>query len=233
MTATTASNETDSVKHTVDKLVAEAGYGNDASVTTVLLNAINYFKEYVADWKASNQTQDEYFSLLNATTWQGTDIDTANAWRSWEYQVCTEWGYFQTGDTPANIMPLVSRTLDLDYMSFPCKAGFNITTPPDTDKVNKYGGFDIEYPRLAIIGGNADPWRPATPLADNARKRKSTTEKPVLEIAHAVHHWEENGLFPNETTPILPPNQIVYAQQFIKDFVIEWLKGMCSCLSYV
>lgn len=125
-------------------------------------------------------------------------------------------------------MPLVSRTLDIEYLTYFCKAAFNITTPPDIEKVNKYGGFDIEYSRLAIIGGNADPWKPSTPFALGADARNSTTEKPWLQIAHAVHHWEENGIFPNETTPLLPPNQVVYAQQFIKNFVIEWLKGECE-----
>lgn len=191
-----------------------------------MLNAIGYFREtQVAYQNASGLSQDQYFTQLNATKWQQDGIDQ-QGWRSWYYQVCTEWGYIQTGNTPPDIKPLVSRTLDLEYLTVFCRDAFNISTPPDVEKVNKYGGFDIEYPRLAIIGGNADPWKPATPLADAAEPRDSTTEKPVLEIAHAVHHWEENGIFPNETTPILPPNQVVYAQQFLKNFVIDWLKGM-------
>lgn len=92
-------------------------------------------------------------------------------------------------------------------------------------EVNKYGGIDIEYDRLAIIGGNADPWKYATPLADKRRKQKSTPNKPVLEIEPAVHYWEVRGLFPNETTTKLPPPQIVHAQNFIKDFVKDWMKG--------
>ena len=92
--------------------------------------------------------------------------------------------------------------------------------------MNKYGNFSIEYDRLAIVGGNADPWRPATPLADRAPKRANTIEKPFWEIAHGVHHWEENGIFPNQTTPLLPPYPVIWAQQYIKNFVIEWLKGM-------
>jgi hypothetical protein len=40
-----------------------------------------------------------------------------------------------------------------------------------------------------------------------------------------VHHWEENGIFPNETTSLLPPAQVVYAQQFLKNFVVDWVAG--------
>jgi hypothetical protein len=210
----------------VQKLVAAAGYKNDTAVENTILNAIAYYGETsVAAWKESNETQNAVFGQLNATFYEATDLDAANSWRSWAYQVCTEWGYIQTGNTPADIMPLVSRTVDLEYLTVQCRDGFNITSPPDLWEVNKYGNYSIEYERLAIIGGNADPWRPATPLAFGEGTRNSTTEKPWLEIAHGVHHWEENGIFANETTPELPPPQIVYAQQFLKNFVVDWVKG--------
>jgi hypothetical protein len=174
-------------------------------------------------------TQDEYFTQLNDTFWQQDDL-AQQTWRSWSYQVCTEWGYIQTGNTPPEIQPLVSRAMDLEYGTYFCRASFNISSPPNVTEVNKYGAFDIEYDRLAIIGGNADPWKQATPLAEGARKRESTSNKPFHEIAHAVHHWEENGIFENQTTPTLPPNQVVYAQQFIKNFVLDWLEGMLCYL---
>jgi hypothetical protein len=203
-----------------------AGYEPETGTENVLLNAINYFGvSSVSAWNESGETQDQYYSLLNASSYDVTDLELYD-YRSWPYQVCTEWGYIQTGDTPKDIMPLVSRLIDLEYGTVSCRLGFNMSTPPDTDQVNKYGNFSIEYPRLAIIGGNADPWRPATPLADEAPERNSTTEEPVLLISHAVHHWEENGIFPNETTPILPPNQIVYAQEFLVNFVMAWMQGM-------
>jgi len=137
----------------------------------------------------------------------------------------TEWGYIQTGNTPPGILPLISRTLDLEFLTAFCPAAFNVTTPPDISRVDKYGGFDIEYPRLAIIGGEADPWKSATPLADNARKRNDTIEKPFhLMTGGSVHHWDENGVFANETTPTTPPTFVVWAQQWEKNFVVEWLK---------
>ncbi|KAF2002147.1 peptidase S28 [Amniculicola lignicola CBS 123094] len=221
---TTLINSTqEALRPTVKGLLAAAEYKSDTGVENIILNSIRYYSSVVTSWKASGQTQDNYFTTLNATVYKADSI-SQQEWRCWDYQVCTEWGYIQTGNTPKSIMPIVSRLLDVEYLTFFCRAAFGIDHPPDVEQVNKYGAFDIEYPRLAIIGGNADPWKPATPLADAARKRKSSTEKPVLEIAHAVHHWEENGVFPNETTALLPPNQVVYAQQFLKEFVVEWLK---------
>ncbi|KAF2278921.1 uncharacterized protein EI97DRAFT_223332 [Westerdykella ornata] len=215
---------TESLRPKVQSILAAASYPPSTASENILLNAINYFDvAYVSRWRSTNQTQDQFFTWLDDSFWANDGIDQ-QGWRSWMWQVCTEWGYIQTGNTPPHIKPLISRAIDLEYAAYPCRPAFNITSPPNVTEVNKYGGYDIEYERLAIIGGNADPWKPATPLADKARRRRSTTEKPVLEIAHGVHHWEENGVFDNQTSPILPPNQVVYAQQFVRDFVVEWLK---------
>lgn len=92
-------------------------------------------------------------------------------------------------------MPLISRSIDLEYLSIICRDAFNITTPPDVEVVNKYGGFDISYPRLAIIDGEADPWRPATPHAPTAPPRLSTVEEPFLLIEGGVHHCESCPLY--------------------------------------
>ena len=125
---------------------------------------------------------------------------------------------------PKDQLPLLSRTIDLNYSSIICRAAFNVTSPPDTEAINQYGGFNISYPRLAIIGGQEDPWRPATPLADSAPARTSTTSEPFILIKGAVHHWDENGIFPNETTATLPPPSIKEVQRQEAEFVQEWLK---------
>jgi hypothetical protein len=221
----TATPKVENLRAAVAEITATAGYGNSTLPQDVMLNAIAWLNQTsVSRWRRSNRTQDQYYSQLNATALQGyTDLSDYGA-TSWSYQVCTEWGYIQTGNTPSNIMPLISRTLDVEYLTFFCRAQFNITTPPDTDQVNKYGNYSIDYPRLAHLGGNADPWRPATPLW-YPESRNTTTDHPWLLISHGVHHWEENGIFENETTALLPPPQVVYAQQFLKNFVIDWVDG--------
>ncbi|KAF1916674.1 serine peptidase-like protein [Ampelomyces quisqualis] len=217
--------KSDNLRPAVADIVSTAGYGDDTLAQNITLNAISWLnRTSLAGWRRSKRTQDQYYTSLNATALQSyTSIEDYGA-VSWSYQVCTEWGYIQTGNTPDNIMPLISRTLDVDYLTFFCRAQFNITTPSDVSKVNKYGGYDIDYERLAHIGGNADPWRPATPLW-YPDSRNSSTERPWHLISWGVHHWEENGIFPNETTPLLPPPQVVYAQQFLKNFVVDWVDG--------
>jgi len=161
--------------------------------------------------------------------------DISQSWRSWPYQYCTQWGFLQTGSgAPKNILPLTSRLNTLEWESIICVEAFNITTPPDVNAINKHGGFAISYPRLAFVDGQIDPWRPATPHASpfnlTAHNRTSTISEPFILIADAVHHWDENGLFPNETDnnpqDLLPPLPVREAQAeeiaFLKEWMLEW-----------
>lgn len=92
------------------------------------------------------------------------------------------------------------------------------------DAVNKYGGFNLRYPRLAFVDGEWDPWRAAGPHAIGLPTRPSTVSEPFILIAKAVHHWDENGLFPNETTAELPPKPVADAQKQEAVFVKKWLE---------
>ncbi|KAF3767285.1 hypothetical protein M406DRAFT_61235 [Cryphonectria parasitica EP155] len=220
-------NNTASKQSEVVALLQAAGYGNEtAALTGPLLNYIGFVNdEVVSPCAEEGVTQDECLTNYNSTFYELDDI--SQTWRSWPYQYCFEWGYLQTGSgVPKDQLPLISRLLNLEFESVICKEAFNITTPSKIERINQWGGFNISYPRLAIIGGEHDPWRQATPLAIGLPERNSTTDEPVHLIPDAVHHWDENGLFPNETTATLPPATIkdVHADevQFVKAWVEEW-----------
>jgi len=217
---------TESLKANVTELISKAGYSGDAGLVTAMLNQIGYTNlTQVQPCVEDGTSQDACFTAYDYSFYQQDSL-SAYPIRSWAYQYCTEWGFLQTGNVPADQLPLVSRTLDVEYESIVCRAGFNRTTPPDTDAVNKYGGYDISYPRLAIIDGEFDPWRPATPHAFGygAKDRPSTVEEPFILISGAVHHWDENGLFANQTTASLPPAPIKEAQKLEVQFVTKWVQ---------
>jgi hypothetical protein len=139
------------------------------------------------------------------------------------------WGYIITGSqVPTDQLPLISRTIDIPYASKFCRLAFNITEPSDVWAINKYGGFNISYPRLALIGGEWDPWRAATPLAIGQPERADTIEEPWRLITMGVHHWDENGLFPNETTATLPPTPVKLTQSAEEKFVRAWIAEWSS-----
>lgn len=137
------------------------------------------------------------------------------------------WGYFQTGSgVPKGQLPLVSRLIDLEFTTIHCREGFNITTPPNVESINKLGGLNISYPRVAFVDGAVDPWRAATPHRIGLPERASTVSEPFILIEHGVHHWDENGLKPNDTAIGLPPPSVAKAQEqeiaFVKAWLEEW-----------
>ncbi|EAU29461.1 conserved hypothetical protein [Aspergillus terreus NIH2624] len=229
--------DTAAVRGAFKKFVSIAGYdASDADLVTGILNHVGFLNTSVfapsqSDLCPKNTTA--HTAKLSARAPQPLD-KTSDV--SWNYQVCTEWGYFQDGaSVPANIKPLISRLLTLENMSAFCKTLFGIYTPPDIDRVNQYGGFGFSYPRVAAIDGLADPWRPATPHADVAPPRKSTIEEPYILIemapeevwdgaAGAVHHWEQNGLSKEElASGKRPPKAIAHVQKEVVHFIGKWL----------
>lgn len=237
--------DTESLRAVTTHLITEGGYNASDTLTNQFLNYIGYINlTAVTPCADAEETQDECFGTYNTTFYEQDSLDQS-VWRSWPYQYCTEWGFLQTGSgVPKDQLSLISRTIDLEYESVVCKYAFNITTPADTEVIgmltllkradllannccaDQYGGYDISYPRLAIIDGEIDPWRLATPHAFGygAKDRVSTASEPFILISNAVHHYDENGRFPNETTPTLPPLPVADTQKSEIQFVMEWME---------
>ncbi len=141
------------------------------------------------------------------------------------------WGYLQTGSgVPRHQLPLISRLISLPFLSLPCRLAFNRTTPPDIARINRHGGVGISYPRLANIDGERDPWRYASPHRIGLPERPNTDVEPFMLIQGGVHHWDENGVWKNETVPgSVPPGPVEHAQEeevrFVRGWVKEWKKG--------
>lgn len=212
------------LKDSALELLEVGGWGHESEqLITRMLNYIGYVRG-VSVASCDDADQDQCFGTADVEAHARDDL--SQTWRSWPYQYCTQWGYLQTGNTPDDVLPLISRTIDLEYSSIICREAFNITKPADVEAINKYGGFNISYPRLAIVDGEWDPWRAATPHALGLPERPNTIEEPFILIDGAVHHWDENGLYPNETTSELPPQPVVAAQQaeahFVKKWMAEW-----------
>ncbi|KAK5655498.1 hypothetical protein OQA88_5769 [Cercophora sp. LCS_1] len=214
-----------SLEPEAQEILAAGGYKHEVDkLTNRLLNYVGYVNATAVSRCASRgQSQDK--CLGRADPEQFKSYDLSQTWRLWEYQVCTEWGYLATGSgVPESQLPLISRLIDLDYTSAVCRYGFNITNPSNVKVINKHGGFGLSYPRLAFVDGERDPWRAATPHKIGLPVRKSTIDEPYILIEGGVHHWDENGLFHNETTPDLPPKPIIEAQQAEIEFVKAWME---------
>ncbi|KAK7955184.1 hypothetical protein PG988_015878 [Apiospora saccharicola] len=217
---------TEPLRERVGELLEAGGWANESkTLTNRMLNYIGYVRDtQVASCKHDDQNQ--CFGTASGDD-LGDDyaaFDLSQEWRSWPWQYCTQWGYIQTGNTPEGILPVISRTNDLAFGSAICEKAFGLTKPADVDCINKYGGFGISYPRLAIVDGEWDPWRAATPHALGLAERADTLDEPFKLIAGGVHHWDENGRFPEETTPDLPPPAVAEVQKAEAHFVQKWMQ---------
>jgi len=96
-----------------------------------------------------------------------------------------------------------------------------------------------------MIDGDRDPWRPATahasPFIETATNRTNTISEPFILIENAVHHFDENGLFPNQTVDtlpnILPPQPVRDTQaeilKFVQGWMLEWRLQKASNQNFV
>lgn len=213
------------------EILGATGYGGNETLTLRLLNYAGYLRRgSLKDRSPADESASTTASVAETAV-------PAAYFDSWSYQTCTEWGYWVTGSGFDLSLgkPLLSRILDLEYENSYCESEFGITTPPNVTAINKWGGFDISYPRLAIINGLADTWREATPAADTASPRESTVSEPWIVIDDppedvwdglrgAGHHWEANGVFANQTQEKQPPKAIAEAQADIIQFVGAWIE---------
>ncbi|KAF4447170.1 hypothetical protein F53441_9315 [Fusarium austroafricanum] len=210
----------------VKKWLSSHGDKNDVKyLTNRFLNYIGYIRSNVESDKSGNcqgKTLKECYSIRGS--YNETKLDNTSMGRQWMYQTCTQWGYWQTGSgAPKDQLPMVSRLIDVEYSTIPCREQFNITTPPNVESINKLGGWNFSYPRVAFIDGEYDPWRAATPHKIGLAPRKSTVSEPFILIPYGVHHWDENGLAPDATEIVLPPPAVAKAQKDIVDFTKAWL----------
>ncbi|EXJ66087.1 uncharacterized protein A1O5_10702 [Cladophialophora psammophila CBS 110553] len=161
---------------------------------------------------------------------------------------CTESGGFATGYIPGSeghphVLPMASRMLSPAYFLDRCHRAYNITYGPQLDRLNKYGGPNLSYPRLAISTGQLDYYRALGPLAeflengdpnprlvqnindngDNNNGSSSSITTPQIIIEGGFHEWDFPGLFQNETA-VEMPLAVQRAKTVEVDAVMAWLR---------
>ncbi|KXN80843.1 putative serine protease EDA2 [Leucoagaricus sp. SymC.cos] len=211
----------------------EASFGSDARMVEVepgfkldlsVINYANYIKNHTVS--RCKTTVEECFGTYDDSQFQDTGLD--QDWRLWQFQVCTQWGYFTTSPPDLAQPRIISRLNTLPYLSKICKQAylpgefFQVPPLPNVTAVNVLGDFDIAADRLAIIDGEVDPWRPDTPHSDDARDRPDTPLRPFKLIPGAVHHWDEYGL----ADPSQEPEEIqkIHAEEvaFVEAWLADW-----------
>ncbi|KAF8139830.1 serine carboxypeptidase S28-domain-containing protein [Boletus edulis] len=206
----------------IDRLVTLL---DDQKIDFSVLNFAQWVRENaVKPCLELNTTVEECFGTYDDAQYTNTSL--TQEWRLWQFQVCTEWGYFSTAPPDPNHPRIVSKLLTMDYATKLCRQAyppgkhFTVPAQPDISVVNVLGDFAIAADRLAIIDGEVDPWRPCTPHSEYVKDRKDTMLRPFKLIPNGVHHYDEYGLRDiNDEPPEI--KQIHYE---MIEFVREWLQ---------
>lgn len=143
--------------------------------STVALEAYFYacrlwFTEYLAE-------------IRNLTDWYPISPTFEPDMNAWSYQVLTQFGWIQ-GSDPDNVTYVSkyynisaareARTLfyyDIEIDDFP--------EYPDTDAVNKYGGWNMTPSNVMFTDGQYDPWKEGTLMSNDT---SIVSEIPIQEL---------------------------------------------------
>ncbi|KAF2149814.1 peptidase S28 [Myriangium duriaei CBS 260.36] len=117
----------------------------------------------------------------------GASSGPSSQW-SWNWQFCSEYGYYQVGN-PSNPHTIQSQFTSLDYFQSNCNDTFanytNLPSTPQVDRVNKYGGWNINPSNVMFTNGQYDPWRALSPGSTEvgSPNRQATQYVPKCNVA--------------------------------------------------
>ena len=134
--------------------------------------------------KCQSASYDSFVKFLTHDTGLPT-----NAMRSWIYQSCAEFGYFQTTDSPNQPFHAFKEISGLKFSRQWCYDGFDgWTADPAIDYTNtKYGATDIDVTNVVFTSGTIDPWH-ALGVTNYTKTLPQETSIPeyILGTAHCA-----------------------------------------------
>jgi thymus-specific serine protease len=143
-----------------------------------------------------------------------TVIENEN-WRSWVWQTCTEFGYYQTCEDES-VCPFSRglHTIDMDYEI--CEVAYSLTQEDVEQNIANtiewYGDIRKRATRVLSVNGDVDPWS-VLAILDSEDPRM-----PAHIVKGASHHFWTHP--PNETDN----QEIRDARDIIHLKVMEWLE---------
>lgn len=150
--------------------------------------------------------------------WEDTvkALKTTGAGRSWTYQTCNEFGYYQTTDSKNQ--PFTSWTwLNLNFSRVICEAAFDgWKSDPQVEWINEfYGATHLSSTNTVLPSGTIDPWHALGVSNTSIGLPQSSDVKVYIEgTAHC------NDLYAPANSD---PPSLTWAREVISGEVKKWL----------
>jgi len=143
-----------------------------------------------------------------------SDLTDFSGGRSWTYQTCTEFGYFQTTDGPSTAQPF-GDLVPLKFYSQMCKDAFGANVgPPAVDQTNVLYGGDkpLGASKILFVNCEWDEW-----ASLSIEKDLSPTLKALV-VRDGAHCCTMDPYQPGKMSPY-----ILQAQKQIAAQIAAWL----------
>lgn len=132
-----------------------------------------------------------------------------NPERSWLYQTCTEWGFYQT--CPVGSQCLYTQglhNLEIDYDI--CQQAFSVPSEEVDQQISatlaRYGGDQLQGSRILFPNGQIDPWHSLGVLSP------PNAGEPTLWVTGASHHFWTHPSEPTDSAFVRSARQTIWDQ---------------------
>ena len=136
--------------------------------------------------------------------------------RSWLWQTCTEFGFYQTCEIDSECPYGKGHhklLMDLEI----CARAFGVEMDSVWRSVEQsneqYGGWNIDSSRILFVNGEVDPWSMLSVDLDHGR----SAELPTIWVEGASHHFWTHEVSESDGKNIVEARKAIYGQ------MIEWL----------
>ena len=136
--------------------------------------------------------------------------------RSWLWQTCTEFGFYQTCEVDSECPYGKGHhklSMDLEI----CARAFGVEMDSVWRSVEQsneqYGGWSIDSSRILFVNGEVDPWSMLSVDLDHGR----SAELPTIWVEGASHHFWTHEASERDGKNIVGARKAIYRQ------MIEWL----------
>lgn len=150
-----------------------------------------------------------YLQDMTNTSWDGP---AAGGGRQWVYQTCTEFGFYQSTDSPNQPF----SGFPLQYHVAQCADFYNVSAEQLAEAVAQtneyYGGYDIHSSRIVFPNGSIDPWHALGITSD------ISPELPAVFIKGTAHCA---NMYPARSQD---PPQLAMARDHIFLLLQQWLQ---------
>lgn len=144
-----------------------------------------------------------------------------NADRTWWYQKCTEFAYFQPSFDNSSIF---FNDITLDFIKNMCQIAFGVNLSPHVDFSNAYyGGLDIHGSEIFVTNGLKDPWYSIHfhPRTHEERHRLGlSSSKPGIQVSL----YEAGHCAPMTKPTNVDPESLTQTRTEVKSFLTRLLK---------